>query len=130
MTECTQCGGLGTLPPTPHIMANLEDGSDQKCRACDGQGMAIQDLDDALRELSLQEEVADDLRAELQFMLTKLEEVLWCVRRINPGIEERMRSAIDSDVRSEISGTRRRNSFLNELAQSIMADHSTQQPTD
>ena len=82
----------------------------------------IETMEDAIHELGLQEQICDDLKQELDWMIQKMNEVLFCVEAIRPGIAERMRVAIEEDVKEEIKGTRRPNMYLNRLAEQIMAD--------
>ena len=82
----------------------------------------IQTIDEAIQELQFQEQLCDDMRQELEFMIKKINEVLFCVEAISPGMSERMRIAIEKDAREEINGTRRRNAHLNRLIDVIMAD--------
>ena len=82
----------------------------------------IQTMEDAIQELQFQEQLCDDMRQELEFMIKKLNEVLFCVEAISPGMSERMRIAIEQDAREEINGTRRRNAHLDRLIDVIMAD--------
>ncbi len=82
----------------------------------------IQTIDEAIQELQFQEQLCDDMRQELEFMIKKINEVLFCVEAISPGMSERMRIAIEKDAREEINGTRRRNAHLDRLIDVIMAD--------
>ena len=86
----------------------------------------IKTMDDAIQELQFQEQLCDDMRQELEFMIQKLNEVLFCVEAISPGMSERMRIAIEKDAREEINGTRRRNAHLDRLIDVIMADQHKQ----
>lgn len=83
----------------------------------------IETMEDAIHELGLQEQICDDLKQELDWMIEKMNEVLFCVEAIRPGMAERMRVAIEQDVKEEIKGTRRPNLYLNRLAEQIMADN-------
>ncbi len=83
----------------------------------------IETMADAIHELGLQEQICDDLKQELEFMIEKMNEVLFCVEAIRPGMAERMRVAIAQDADEEIKGTRRANSmYLGRLIDQIKAD--------
>ena len=62
----------------------------------------IETMEDAIHELKLQEEICDDLKQELDWMIQKMNEVLFCVEAIRPGMAERMRTAIEQDVKDDI----------------------------
>jgi agmatine/peptidylarginine deiminase len=83
----------------------------------------IETMADAIHELKLQEQICDDLKQELEFMIQKMNEVLFCVEAIRPGMAERMRIAIEQDVEEEIKGTRRPNMYLNRLIEQIKPDN-------
>ena len=82
----------------------------------------IETMADAIHELGLQEQICDDLKQELGWMIDKMNEVLFCVEALRPGMSERMRSAIAQDADEEIKGSVKPNRYLSRLIDVLMAD--------
>ena len=82
----------------------------------------IETMQDAIHELGLQEQICDELKAELEWMIDKINEVLFCVEAIRPGMSERMRAAISQDADEKIKGSTKPNRYLSRLIDVLMAD--------